>query len=218
MMPPVKFHVIEELFYQILYQVPSYVRHRWGDAFLLADVKGAIQLTQPTPSTDRWALFVWGLKCTLEAEKYEEAMVFMRRAPHELDTFLRSHPTEILSCGFMLLAQGTRFCHPDKSPEARQFLRVVRSLTKYAATVLFECAQTSNSTWLHLVATLIEVFSRVEDIDLTETVYRAWYAWEGGSLLVIPSASRNFCFIGWAGFSVGSMMKAKNRTALVHCL
>lgn len=172
--PPDKFHVMEELFYQILFQVPTYVRHRWGDALLKTDIRGALELTQPTPSTDRWALFVWGLKCTMEAGKHEEAMIFMRHAPGELGTFLRSQPTEILSCGFMTLAQGTRFCHPDSSPQARQFLRVVRSLTKYAASILFECAETSQSTWLHLVAVLIEVFSRIEDRDLTETVYRAW--------------------------------------------
>lgn len=172
--PPRRFHVVEELFYQILFQVPSYVRHRWGDALLQADVRGALALTQPTPATDRWALFVWALKCAMEAGKHEEAMVLMRHAPGELDVFLRSQPTEILSCGFMTLAQGTRFCHPDASPQARQFLRVIRSLTKYAASILFECAETSRSTWLHLVAVLIEVFSRIEDRDLTETVYRAW--------------------------------------------
>lgn len=175
-MPPDKFHVVEELFYQILFQVPTYVRHRWGDAFSRTDARGAIQLTQPTASTDRWALFVWGLKCMLQAGKYDEAMIFMRCAPRELETFLRSQPTEILSCGFMLLAQSTRFSHPDEGPQARQFLRVVRSLTKYAASIISECAETSSSTWLHLVAVLIDVFSRIEDRDLTETVYRAWYA------------------------------------------
>lgn len=176
LVPPVKYHVIEELFYQILYQVPSYVRNRWGDAFIRTDVKGAIQLAHPTPSTDRWSLFGWGLRCMLAAGKYDEAMVFMRHAPQELDVFLKSQPTEILSCCFMMLAQGTRFCHPERDPQARQFLRVVRSLTKYAASVLFESAQASDSTWLYLVAVLIDVFSRIEDVDMTETVYRAWYA------------------------------------------
>lgn len=173
--PPDSLRVVEELFYQILFQVPSYVRYRWGDALLKTDLRGALRLTQPTASTDRWSLFVWGLKCMLEARKWDEAMIFMRYAPQEVETFLRSHPTEILSCGFMVLAQSTRFCRPGENPHAVQFLRVVRSLTKYAATILFECAQTSSSTWLHLVAVLIDVFSRVEDNELTETVFRAWY-------------------------------------------
>lgn len=173
--PPERFHVVEAVLFQIHSQVPAYMRARFADTLFKTDVIGALRLTLPNPDTDRWALFVLGLQTMVQERKYEEALLLMHQAPEEVRVFLGRQPNETISGLFMLLAQATRYCPADESPEAKQFLRLVKSLAKYAASILFEGALTYRSTWLQLVGALIQAFSRVEDQDLTETVFRAWY-------------------------------------------
>lgn len=123
------------------------------------------------PITGRWLRFTDEIKDLMQQQNLEEAIVQMRRAPEEVANMVQTEPTALFVNLFVYILKLCN-CPAVNPAESRQFRLVVKSLLRYAASLLFSGPpglQTSPP-----LQVIIKGLATAPDSDLSEIASRAW--------------------------------------------
>lgn len=125
------------------------------------------------PHTLRWLAFAYGVHMAVVDQRYDDAIVCMRKAPDELLNLLLNQPGLVLSNLFRFITCVIRFL-PLEDPGAQQFLKVIKSLLKYGAACLGNTGSAVDFPSRHPIRLVLENLARLEDRELLMVTRRAW--------------------------------------------
>lgn len=122
-------------------------------------------------TTARWIRFADELKDLMQQQNLDEAIVQLRRAPDEVAAMVQTKPTALFVNLFMFIL---KVCdHPAIThTESRQIRLVVKSLLRYAASLLFSSSPGLQTP--HPLQIIVKGLATAPESDLCEIAFRAW--------------------------------------------
>lgn len=128
------------------------------------------------PHTLRWLSFAYGVHVAVADQRYDDAILSLRKAPTELMNLLLHQPGLVLTNLFRFIT--SIICYlPLEDAGAQQFLKVIKSLLRYGATCLPESSASAacgNYSSRHPIRLVLENLAKVEDEQLLMVSRRAW--------------------------------------------
>ncbi|KAK7720337.1 hypothetical protein SLS63_009884 [Diaporthe eres] len=161
----------------VLFHVRTYIRGPWVESVTTAERLDLLR--QECADNEEWNALARGVRCALEQQKLNDALVLMRRAPVVLANLIERRPANLLQVLFMSLAYFTSGGLLER-PQAEQLLVVVRCLIKYAAEFAVNEQGLPSS---HPIHQMLYMLANADQQDISQLTKKAWLincqSWDG---------------------------------------
>lgn len=128
------------------------------------------------PHTLRWLSFAYSVHIAVVDQRYNDAILHLRKAPTELMNLLLHQPGLVLTNLFRFIT--SIICYlPLEDAGALQFLKVIKALLRYGASCLPETSESAacgHYSSRHPIRLVLENLAKVEDEQLLMVARRAW--------------------------------------------